>query len=124
MRLLSSLGNTLSLADLREHLQLRQHIIIKFIYGLHRKYIFQFINPMPQLCSMKKLMTQNKPVLHPLQFILSLVLLMVSLHEIVFNEDLILREFYKSLAVVSLVIMLAAVSNNTAPQRNDTHENR
>lgn len=48
---------------------------------------------------------------------------MVSLHEIIYNEDLILRELCKSVAAVSILIMLAAASNNTIPQKNDIYEN-
>lgn len=70
---------------------------------------------MLQFCSMKKLMTDIKPVLLPLQFILSLVLLMCCLHEVVFNENVLLRELCKSIAAVSVLIMLAAVSNNSIP---------
>lgn len=78
---------------------------------------------MPHFCNMKKLMTEIKPVLLPLQFILSLVLLMCCLHEVVYNENVSLRELCKSLAAVSILIMLAAASNNSIPKNNDTYEN-
>jgi hypothetical protein len=64
-----------------------------------------------------------KPVLLPLQFILSFVLLLCCLHEVAYNEDVIVSELCKSLAVVSLLSMLAAASNNSIPQKKDTYEN-
>lgn len=73
--------------------------------------------------SMKKLMTTVKPVLLPLQFILSFVLFICCLHEVVYTEDVLLRELCKSLAAVSMLILLAAASNNSFPKNDDTYEN-
>lgn len=78
---------------------------------------------MPHFCIMKKLMIEIKPVLLPLQFMLSLVLLMCCLHEVVYNENVVLTELCKSLAAVAVLSLLAAASNNSIPKNNDPYEN-
>lgn len=78
---------------------------------------------MLQLCSMKKIMTKAQPFLLPLQFLLSLILLMTCLQEVVNNQNVVLRELSKSLAAVAMLGMLAAASNNSIHKNNDTHEN-
>lgn len=72
---------------------------------------------------MKKLMTEIRPMLLPLLSILSLVLFMCCLRELVYTEDLILKELCKSLTVVATLLMLAAVSNTSIPKSNETNEN-
>lgn len=69
-------------------------------------------------------MTEIKPALLPLQFVLSLALLIWCLYQVVNNEDVIVQELCRSLTAVSLLIILAAVSNNTIPQKNDPYENQ
>lgn len=78
---------------------------------------------MPHFYSMKKLMTEIKPVMLPLQFILSLVLLMRCLQEVVYNENVIASELCKALAAVAVLSMLAAASNNSTQKKTDQNEN-
>lgn len=78
---------------------------------------------MLQFCSMKKITTKALPLLLPLQFTLSLLLLVSCLQQVVNTENVILCELYKALAAVGMLSMLATVSNNSTHKKNDTHAN-
>lgn len=64
-----------------------------------------------------------KSVFLPLQFILSLVLLVSCLHEVAYNEDVIFNELCKALAAVALLSMLAAASGNASRKTNSSIRN-
>lgn len=69
-------------------------------------------------------MNEIKTYLLPLQFILSLVLLMCCLHELAHNENVILSELCKAVAAVAIVSMLAAASGNSLQKTNNPIEKK
>ena len=68
-------------------------------------------------------MNELKQFLLPLQFLLSLLLLIGCLHEVAYNENVILGELCKALAAVSILSMMAAASGNSTQTKNHPYEN-
>lgn len=68
-------------------------------------------------------MNKLKQFLLPLQFLLSLLFLIGCLHEVAYNENVILNELCKALAAVSILSMTAAASGNTTQRKNNPYEN-
>lgn len=68
-------------------------------------------------------MNELKQFLLPLQFLLSLLLLIGCLHEVAYNDNVILNELCKALAAVSILIMTAAASGNSTQKKNNPYEN-
>lgn len=68
-------------------------------------------------------MNELKTFLLPLQFLLSLLLLIVCLHEVIYNESVIQSELCKALAAGASISMLAAASNNSIQKKSDNNEN-
>lgn len=68
-------------------------------------------------------MNELKQFLLPLQFLLSLLLLIGCLYEMAYNENVILNELCKAIAAVSILSMTAAASGNSIQKKNNPYEN-
>lgn len=91
---------------------------MQYIKSIYFYLFMQFLS----FATEKKLMNELKQFLLPLQFLLSLLLLISCLHEIAFNESVILSELCKALAAVSILSLIAATSGNSIQKKNNPYD--